>query len=98
MTRKVKEPVQVYLDRADRDLLEKVARKTGLPRTEVLRRGLRQLASEELSKTRPGSALERLIGVFGDDPSLPTDLSVRHDDYLHEYRTRETERKRPRPD
>jgi hypothetical protein len=82
MPRKVKEPVQVYLDRSDRDLLEQLARQTGLSRAEVLRRGLRQYGSEKLTKPRR-SALESIIGIMGDDPSIPTDLSVRHDYYLY---------------
>ena len=98
MPRKIKEPVQVYLERSDRDLLEKLARQTGLSRAEVLRRGLRSYAAEKESEVAPGSALESIIGIFGDDPSIPTDLSVRHDEYLHEYRTQEMKRKRVRPD
>lgn len=78
----VREPVQVYLDRTDRDLLERVARAKGLSRAEVLRRGLRSLAVEALTERPPGSSFEYLIGCFGDDPSIPTDLSVRHDEYL----------------
>ena len=80
---RVKEPVQVYLDETDRDLLEQVARRTGLPRAEVLRRGLRQLAQTELAERRPGWSLDVLIGAMGDDPRLPADLSVRHDEYLY---------------
>jgi len=34
----VREPVQVYLDQKDRDLLEQVARTKGWSRAEVLRR------------------------------------------------------------
>ena len=79
----VKEPVQVYLDGPDRELLEQVARRTGLPRAEVLRRGLRQLAQAELAERKPGWSLDVLIGAMGDDPRLPPDLSVRHDEYLY---------------
>lgn len=83
MTRKVREPVQVYLETADRDLLAQVARVTGLSKAEVLRRGLRQFASSALTETAPGSALEGLIGALSGDDSIPTDLSVRHDEYLY---------------
>ena len=83
MAKKVREPVQVYLETADRDLLAQVARVTGLPKAEVLRRGLRQFASSALAETAPGSALEGLIGALDGDDSLPTDLSVRHDEYLY---------------
>ncbi|MBS1241617.1 MAG: hypothetical protein H6R40_1044, partial [Gemmatimonadetes bacterium] len=37
-------------------------------------------------KTRPGASLDILIGALGDDPSLPTDLAARHDDYLRAFR------------
>lgn len=80
---RVREPVQVYLDGADRDLLENLARHTGLPRAELLRRGLRQLAQTELAERKPGWSLDVLIGAMGDDPRLPKDLSVRHDEFLY---------------
>jgi DNA-binding IclR family transcriptional regulator len=75
--------VQVYLDAPDRQLLEDLARRTGLPRTEVLRRGLRRLAQSELAERKPGWSLDVLIGAMGDDPRLPADLSTRHEDYLY---------------
>jgi hypothetical protein len=82
--RQVKEPVQVYLDQRDRELLEQVAHAKGWSRAEVLRRGLRVLAAEALIERPPGWSLEHLIGCFGDDPSDPTDLAERHDYYLYE--------------
>ena len=80
---KGKEPVQVYLDGPDRELLEKLARRTGLPRAELLRRGLRRLAESELAERGPGWSLDRLVGALGMDPALPSDLAARHDDYLY---------------
>ena len=80
---RAREPVQVYLDGPDRELLDDLARRTGLPRTEVLRRGLRRLAQTELTERKPGWSLDVLIGAMGDDPSLPTDLSTRHEEYLY---------------
>lgn len=80
---KVREPFQVYLDGADRSLLEEVAERTGLSRAEILRRGLRRVARELLEEDEPGAAFERLIGALGDDPSLPSDLAARHDAYLY---------------
>lgn len=79
---RVREPVQVYLDQKDRELLEQVAKTKSWSRAEVLRRGLRRLAAEALADRTPGWSLESLIGCFGDDPSIPTDLSERHDYYL----------------
>jgi hypothetical protein len=80
---RVREPIQVYLDRTDRDLLEELAARTGLARAELLRRGLRRLAQTELAERKPGWSLDVLIGAMGDDPHLPTDLSTRHEEYLY---------------
>ena len=90
---RVREPVQVYLDPADRALLEKVARRTGLPRAEILRRGLRSVAERLLADRAPGWSLDLLIGVLGDDPAVPRDLAEQHDEYL--YRALRDERSRP---
>lgn len=79
---RVREPVQVYLDREDRDLLERMARAEGWSRAEVLRRGLRSLASRALTGKAPGAALQSLVGLIGDDPAVPADLAERHDRYL----------------
>ncbi len=80
---RVREPVQVYLDRRDRDLLEKVAKTTGLSRAEVLRRGLRSLAEQALTERVPGYSLDRLVGSLGDEATLPHDLAEKHDEYLY---------------
>ena len=86
---RVREPVQVYLDRHDRDLLEQLVESTGLPRTELIRRGLRALAAEKLVLQPPGRSMESLIGAFGDAPDVPADLSERHDSYLAQALERE---------
>lgn len=78
---RVREPVQVYLDAQDQDLLERLGTQTGLAKAELLRRGLRRLASDELTERKPGWSFDLLIGALGDDE--PTDLSVRHDEYLY---------------
>lgn len=80
---RVKEPVQVYLDRRDRSLLDELSRRTGLPRAELLRRGLRALASQENAQHAPGASFDRLLGALGDSANLPTDLAARHEDYLY---------------
>lgn len=77
--RRVREPIQAYLDEADRALLEETARRTGLARAEIVRRGLRAFAQEALAERRPGGSLEYLIGLL---PDAPADLADRHDDYL----------------
>ncbi len=80
---RVRAPVQVYLDPADRDLLEQVVRATGLSRAEILRRGLRRVADEALTEHAPGWSLDRLVGAMGGAADLPTDLAERHDEYLY---------------
>ena len=77
---KVREPVQVYLDGRDVATLEDLVRKTGLSKAELLRRGLRKLAGEELGERAPGWSLDVLIGSI---PDAPRDLSARVDDYLY---------------
>jgi hypothetical protein len=80
---RVREQLQVYLDAPDKALLEELARATGLPRTEIFRRGLRRLAQQTLGEKAPGWSLERLVGALGDGPDIPSDLAARHDEYLH---------------
>lgn len=84
--KRVREQVVVYMDESDRELLEEVARKSGLSKTEVFRRGLRQIAGELLTEGRPGSAFEYLIATATDGDS-PRDMSERHDEYLNDALT-----------
>ena len=81
--RRVREPVQVYLDPVDRELLEEVAAQTGLSRAEILRRGLRGFAERALGMQAPGWSLEGLIGALGEGPDAPRDLAKKHDEYLY---------------
>jgi hypothetical protein len=80
---RVREPVQVYLDPSDSALLVEVARRTGLPKAEILRRGLRSVADHLLAERAPGWSMDRLVGALGDDPTTPRDLASRHDEYLY---------------
>jgi hypothetical protein len=78
-----RDQVVVYLDARDRALLEELASKTGLSRTELFRRGLRRLAVEQQSgEQKPGSSLSYLVATAADD-GLPPDVSERHDEYLY---------------
>jgi len=79
---RVREPIQAYLDPADRRLLEDIVRRTGLPRAEIVRRGLRAFAQQTLAERAPGWSLDVLIGALGGDPTLPPDLAADHDRYL----------------
>jgi hypothetical protein len=80
--KQVREQVVVYLDARDRALLEELAEKSGLPRTELFRRGLRRLAEELLEEKKSGSSLRYLVAT-GRDDGLPPDVAARHDDYLY---------------
>ena len=79
---RAREQVMVYLDKRDRALLEALAKKTGLARTELLRRGLWQLASRTLVDAKPGSAIEDMIATAS-DAEVPPDLSEHPDHYLY---------------
>ena len=81
--REVREPVQVYLDLRDRTTLDAVARREGLPRSEVLRLALRRLGAEVLGSERPGAAVSALVGILDSASSVPPDLAERHDEYLY---------------
>ncbi len=81
--KRVREPVQVYLDQDDRDLLLEAARISALPQTEILRRGLRRVAADLLAQHRPGASLDQLIGSLGTADDIPADLAARHDEYLY---------------
>ena len=94
---RVREPVQVYLDSPDLDLLERLGAQTGDTKAELLRRGLRVLAARELTERPPGWSFELLVGALGDDPSIPTDLAERHDDYLYGPDAPRKPRRAPRP-
>lgn len=80
----VKEPVQVYLARPDKALLDRVAKRAGLSRAEVLRRGLRSYSAEVLAEDNP---ILKLLHEFENadwSADVPTDLAVNHDKHLAE--------------
>lgn len=80
--RRIREPVQVYLDPDDRAILLEIAGRTGLSQAEVLRRGIRRLAAD-LTDHPPGASLDILMSALGDSAALPPDLAARHDEYLY---------------
>ena len=75
----------MYLELADKALLDQLSEQTSLPRAELLRRGLRVLAAELAADRVPGRSLSALVGSIGADrgDEVPADLSSRHDDYLY---------------
>lgn len=81
--KRVKEPVQVYMDSADKALLDKLAEETQLSRAELLRRGLRRVAADLRGARAPGLSFDELIGALGSATDVPPDLSERHEEYLY---------------
>lgn len=81
-TMRVREQAVVYMSAQDRELLERLAEETGLPRTELFRRGLRRLAEEMLPERAAGSSIDFLVDI-ADDTDAPSDLSERPDHYLY---------------
>lgn len=71
------------MDSADKALLDELAEETSLSRAELLRRGLRRVAADLRGQRAPGRSLDQLIGALDGVSDLPTDLSVRHDEYLY---------------
>jgi len=80
-SKRIREQAVVYLGQRDRDLLESLAAKTGLSRTELFRRGLWALAAQAFGG-REASAFDHLLAE-SDQVNGPADLSTRADDYLY---------------
>jgi hypothetical protein len=80
--RRVGEPVQVYLDAAERRRLERLARQLGATKSDVLRRALEAL-ERQASDPEAHPALQ-IVGVADqerpDDPGY--DVAREHDRYL----------------
>jgi hypothetical protein len=91
--RRVREPVQVYLDDGDRALLDEAAERTALPRSEVIRVAIRRLAADLPGRKGPGVALPALVGVLDAATDVPADLAARHDDYLYDSAPARSRRK-----
>ena len=49
---RVREPIQVYLTTAERERLDRVAKRLGVSRSEVLRRGLEDFAERDADAAR----------------------------------------------
>ena len=83
---RVREPVQVYLDRTDQEILDELTAQLETSKSEVLRHGLSAL-KRELADPQQHPAL-KLIGIAGDPadrpdpPDVGYDVAVEHDRYL----------------
>jgi hypothetical protein len=94
-SKKVREPVQVYLTAQDRKLLREVASSAGVSGAEVLRRGLRRMAGEILSDRNPALLMLDEMNSAEWAGDTPTDVAVNHDHYLAEaYAEPKTKRRR----
>lgn len=75
MARSVREPIQVYLTSYERDLLDRCAAELGVSRSEVLRRGLRQIGEPSgtaaFEAERQGVLAPPSSGPGAPPPSLP---------------------------
>lgn len=80
--RKVAEPVQVYLDSADQDRLERLTDQLGSTKSAVMRQALQALENQ-LTSPENHPAL-RIIGIAPDAASArdPYDIAREHDRYL----------------
>lgn len=74
---------QLYIDDDLNDGLRMLAARTGLSEAEHVRAALREYLGQEGRSAPPGpNPLLELIGLV-DDPDGPTDVALRHDDYLY---------------
>lgn len=96
-TQVVKEPIQVYLDRDDRAILDRASAAAGLSRAEVLRRGLRSFAAQQQRGIGPVERFMRGLAASEWPVDTPTDLGLNHDTYLAEIYTDTHQAKRPKP-
>lgn len=71
MSKSVREPIQVYLTPAERDVLDRCAAELGVSRSEVLRRGLQAIGDP--AGAIPGGASPR--GRTSDDWLTPASLA-----------------------
>lgn len=81
----VREPVQVYLARPDRDRLARLTSQLETTKSDVLRRALEAL-ERELTDPAEHPAL-RIIGIVGEvgkEPSPDYDVAREHDRFLAE--------------
>jgi len=80
---RVREPVQVYLDPADVERLDRLRRQLEASKSDVLRRGLEALERDLLDPDRHPAL--RIIGIVGDDAAPPLqgpDPAREHDQVL----------------
>jgi len=75
----IREPVQVYLEQDDRDLLNRLVADTGLTKAEILRQGMRSFAREQGGP----SPMLRYIAESAQG-EWPEGVAEKHDEILAE--------------
>jgi len=85
MARKVREPLQVYLDQDERQLLDRMAEEEDLSRAEVLRRGLRAYAAVVGANASPMLAFAGSLADAADGCQLDSAVD---DQLVEAYRDR----------
>ena len=95
-SRRVSEPVQVYLDRVDHSLLEQLTGLTGTTKSDVVRRALGALERELTSPDRHPAL--SVIGIAGAESAPPIDYDVarEHDRFFADLEDSRTKRGRRR--
>ncbi|HEX6806746.1 MAG TPA: ribbon-helix-helix domain-containing protein [Gemmatimonadaceae bacterium] len=76
--RRVREPIQIYMEPEERELLDSLAADTRLPRAEILRRGLKMFAADRAGELGP---MQRLLQSL-QDSEWPADVAREHDAHL----------------
>lgn len=92
--RRVREPVQAYLEADDSELLASLAERLSISKAEVIRQGIRRMAQELELAQRPGAGLSGLLGSLDAASDVPTDLAARHDEYLYAEASASTQQRR----
>ena len=92
-SKRVREPIQVYLTRVERGALDQLAQELGVSRAEVLRRGIDALGRQRARSFH--DVFDELVGAF-EQPGAPADLAERHDDYAADDVERRSNRSRRR--
>ena len=86
--KRVREPVQVYLDGPEQERLERLTEETGSTKSDVLRRGLEALEREVFDPERHPAL--RIIGIAGEAQRGEGDFDVarEHDRHLSDLEDR----------
>ena len=95
--KRVREPVQVYLDGPEQARLERLTDEMGTTKSDILRRGLEALERELFDPERHPAL--QIIGIAGHDEGRDDDLDLarEHDLYLADLEDRRLSEEEPEP-